>query len=126
MAEEEKEDSGASSSRANAVQHARVSLNMSAREAYEFALGLATDDELRERLEEHPYETLAQFHIYAPPGTLPDPVRLPGKDELRAALTDISLGGEFRPVASDWVWIAWFAFFAFAQARVEQSPERKS
>lgn len=75
---------------------ARVRIEMTPNEAFEFLAKLGSDDRFRERLQENPREELAKYHIVLPPGDIPKPVTLPPKSALKEAYDKITLSKEFR------------------------------
>jgi hypothetical protein len=63
----------------------RINLNISREEARKFLFELASDDELRARIEggrDSALEELGRRNIEVTPEILPDPVRLPPKKEI--------------------------------------------
>ncbi len=93
---------------------ARVSVNLTPKEAALFLQKLASDDEFRRAMEKAPRECLAEYHVYIPQELVPEQVKLPSKEELTEALASVTAGEEFRvPVAAAWVFIVFLAFFAF-------------
>ena len=74
----------------------RVRINMTPNEAFEFLSKLASDDELRKRLQKSPRKELAKHHIHLPKGPIRGRVTLPPKSRLKTAYTRLTLGREFK------------------------------
>ena len=73
----------------------RVVVALTPREAIEFIVKLATDDDFRRELESAPEETLARHHVYVAPGTLPDIGKLPSKKTCQDILKNLGTGQPF-------------------------------
>ena len=75
---------------------ARVRIEMTPNEAFDFLAKLGSDDQFRERLQKNPREELAKYHIVLPPGEISAPVTLPPKSVLKEAYEKITLSKEFK------------------------------
>ena len=91
----------------------RVTINMTPREALEFAQRIAYDDSFRAKFESSPREILSFYHIDMSAALIPAKIVLPPKEDIQRALTEILIGGELAGRAISFFIVFW-AFFAFS------------
>ena len=105
----------------------RISRDLTPRRTIDLIRALATDDSFRSTLERNPQEALARFDISIPRESIPAEIRLPPKEDFRAAFDAASLGNDLvlpAPSAQSpvfWVFLVFAAFFAFFGAGIAAS-----